>query len=81
MRRSGLLSEARDQAPAAPEWNIRCVTLFDQFPSPLTGRGPPPGPGSPASLAPQPWRKPGVRRLRARVRQGLRLPFVTISLG
>ena len=36
----GLLAEARDQAPAALEWNIRCVTLFDQFPSRLTGTGP-----------------------------------------
>jgi tetratricopeptide (TPR) repeat protein len=36
----GLLAEARDQAQPALEWNIRCVTLFDEFPSPLTGTGP-----------------------------------------
>jgi len=36
----GLLAEARNQAPLALEWNIRCVTLFDQFPSPQTGTGP-----------------------------------------
>jgi tetratricopeptide (TPR) repeat protein len=36
----GLLAEARNQAQAALEWNIRCVTLFDQFPSQLTGTGP-----------------------------------------
>ena len=29
-----------DQAPLALQWNIRCVTLFDQFPSPLTATGP-----------------------------------------
>jgi len=36
----GLLAEAREQPLLALEWNIRCVTLFDQFPSPLTGSGP-----------------------------------------
>jgi tetratricopeptide (TPR) repeat protein len=36
----GLLAEAQTQAPLALEWNIRCVSLFDQFPSPLTGTGP-----------------------------------------
>jgi hypothetical protein len=36
----GLLAEDRDQARLALEWNIRCVTLSDQFPSPLTGTGP-----------------------------------------
>ena len=36
----GLLAEARDQAPLALTWNIRCVTLFSQFPSPQTGTGP-----------------------------------------
>ncbi len=36
----GLLAEARDQATQALEWNIRCVTLFSEFPSPLTGTGP-----------------------------------------
>jgi hypothetical protein len=37
----GLLAEDRAQAPLALTWNIRCVTLFDEFPSPLTGTGPP----------------------------------------
>ena len=36
----GLLAEAQAQALLALEWDIRCVTLFDQFPSPLTGTGP-----------------------------------------
>jgi tetratricopeptide (TPR) repeat protein len=36
----GHLAEARAQAPLALQWNIRCVTLFGQFPSPLTGTGP-----------------------------------------
>jgi hypothetical protein len=36
----GLLAEDRDQAQQALQWNIRCVTLFSQFPSPLTGTGP-----------------------------------------
>ena len=36
----GLLAEDRAQAPLALQWNIRCVTLFDQFPSPMTGTGP-----------------------------------------
>ncbi|MGA9832456.1 MAG: tetratricopeptide repeat protein, partial [Trebonia sp.] len=36
----GLLAETRAQARLGLEWNIRCVTLFDQFPSPLTGTGP-----------------------------------------
>jgi tetratricopeptide (TPR) repeat protein len=36
----GLLAEDRDQAPQALAWNIRCVTLFSDFPSPLTGTGP-----------------------------------------
>ena len=36
----GLLAEAQAQAPLALAWNIRCVTLFDEFPSPLTGTGP-----------------------------------------
>ena len=36
----GLLAEAQDQASEALEWNIRCVTLFGQFPSPLTATGP-----------------------------------------
>jgi tetratricopeptide (TPR) repeat protein len=35
----GLIAENRDQAPLALEWNIRCVTLFGQFPSPLTRTG------------------------------------------
>jgi hypothetical protein len=36
----GLLAEDREQAPLALAWNIRCVTLFSQFPSPLTATGP-----------------------------------------
>jgi hypothetical protein len=36
----GLLAEDRALAPVALEWNIRCVTLFSQFPSPQTGTGP-----------------------------------------
>ena len=36
----GLLAEDRTQPPLALEQNIRCVTLFDQFPSPMTGTGP-----------------------------------------
>jgi tetratricopeptide (TPR) repeat protein len=36
----GLLAEARAQATQALAWNIRCVTLFSDFPSPLTGTGP-----------------------------------------
>ena len=34
------MAEARGQAELALEWNIRCVTLFDQFPHPATGSGP-----------------------------------------
>ena len=33
----GLLAEGRAQAPLALAWIIRCVTLFDEFPSSLTG--------------------------------------------
>jgi hypothetical protein len=36
----GLLAEDRDQARLALDWNIRCVTLFSQFPSRLTGAAP-----------------------------------------
>jgi len=36
----GLLAEDRAQIPQALTWNIRCVTLFSEFPSPLTGSGP-----------------------------------------
>jgi hypothetical protein len=36
----GLLAEARGQAGAAMEWTVRCVTVFDEFPHPLTGPGP-----------------------------------------
>jgi tetratricopeptide (TPR) repeat protein len=36
----GLLAEERGQLPLALEWNIRCVTLFGQFPHPMTGTGP-----------------------------------------
>jgi tetratricopeptide (TPR) repeat protein len=35
----GLLAEDRDQDSLALAWNIRCVTLFSEFPSPLTGTG------------------------------------------
>jgi tetratricopeptide (TPR) repeat protein len=35
-----LLAEDRDQDDLALAWNIRCVTLFDEFPSPLAGTGP-----------------------------------------
>ena len=36
----GLLAEERGQAPLALDCNVRCVTLFDQFPSPMTRTGP-----------------------------------------
>ena len=36
----GRLAEERGQLPLALEWNIRCVTLFDQFPHPMTATGP-----------------------------------------
>jgi tetratricopeptide (TPR) repeat protein len=36
----GRLAEDRAQAPLALAWNIRCVTLLDEFPSPLTRTGP-----------------------------------------
>jgi tetratricopeptide (TPR) repeat protein len=36
----GLLAEAHVQSSLALAWNVRCVTLFDEFPSPLTGTGP-----------------------------------------
>jgi Tetratricopeptide repeat len=36
----GLLAEARAQNLPALAWNILCVTLFSEFPSPLTGTGP-----------------------------------------
>jgi tetratricopeptide (TPR) repeat protein len=36
----GLLAEARNQPQQALAWNIRCVTLFSDFPSPQTGTGP-----------------------------------------
>ena len=35
----GLLAEARGQILEALVWNIRCVTLFSEFPSPLAGTG------------------------------------------
>jgi hypothetical protein len=38
--RLGLVAEDRAQTPLAMEWNIRCVTLFDEFPSPLTSTAP-----------------------------------------
>jgi hypothetical protein len=36
----GLLAEARRQPGQALDWMIRCVTVFDQFPHPLTEPGP-----------------------------------------
>ena len=36
----GLLAEQRGQPRQALEWMVRCVTLFEQFPHPLTGPGP-----------------------------------------
>jgi tetratricopeptide (TPR) repeat protein len=36
----GLLAEARAQPEQALEWNIRCVTRFEDFPSPLARIGP-----------------------------------------
>jgi tetratricopeptide (TPR) repeat protein len=36
----GLLAEARQQPGQALEWTVRCVTLFDQFPHPVTAPGP-----------------------------------------
>jgi tetratricopeptide (TPR) repeat protein len=36
----GMIAEARAKAQLALEWNIRCVSLFGQFPHPLTGTGP-----------------------------------------
>jgi tetratricopeptide (TPR) repeat protein len=36
----GLLAEARQQSGQALEWMVRCVTLFEQFPHPLTEPGP-----------------------------------------
>jgi len=36
----GLLAERRGQPRQALEWIVRCVTLFDQFPHPMTGPGP-----------------------------------------
>jgi tetratricopeptide (TPR) repeat protein len=36
----GLLAEAQDRPRQALEWIVRCVTLFDQFPHPVTGSGP-----------------------------------------
>jgi len=35
-----LLAEDRGQARPALEWDIRCVTMFDEFPSPMAGTGP-----------------------------------------
>jgi tetratricopeptide (TPR) repeat protein len=37
--RLGLLAEEGTQPTEALEWNIRCVTQFDQFPSPMTEAG------------------------------------------
>jgi hypothetical protein len=36
----GLLAEDRQQLRQALDWMVRCVTLFDQFPHPMTGPGP-----------------------------------------
>ena len=36
----GLLAEARGQGGPALEWTVRCVTVFDEFPHPLTKPGP-----------------------------------------
>ncbi|MGH3940602.1 MAG: tetratricopeptide repeat protein [Pseudonocardiaceae bacterium] len=36
----GLLSETRERPEEAMEWTVRCVTLFDEFPHPMTGPGP-----------------------------------------
>lgn len=36
----GLLAEARGRQHDALGWTVRCVTVFDQFPHPLTGPGP-----------------------------------------
>lgn len=36
----GLLAEERGQPELALQQNIRCVALFGQFPSPMTGTGP-----------------------------------------
>jgi tetratricopeptide (TPR) repeat protein len=36
----GILAEVRDQATEALAWNIRCVTQYSQFPSPLTKTAP-----------------------------------------
>ena len=36
----GLLAEVRGQDTLALQYNIRCVTMFSQFPSPQTGTGP-----------------------------------------
>jgi len=36
----GLLAETRGRPEEAMEWMVRCVTLFDEFPRPMTERGP-----------------------------------------
>ncbi|MDR0343993.1 MAG: tetratricopeptide repeat protein, partial [Nocardiopsaceae bacterium] len=38
--RLGRLAEERGQPRVAIEWNIRCVSMFDQLPSPMTGTAP-----------------------------------------
>jgi hypothetical protein len=35
----GRIAETRDHTLQALVWNIRCVALFSQFPSPFTGSG------------------------------------------
>jgi tetratricopeptide (TPR) repeat protein len=45
----GLLEEDRQRPGQALDWTVKCVSLFDQFPHPLTG----PGPGHLARLTGQ----------------------------
>jgi hypothetical protein len=37
----GLLAERRGDAAGALDWAVRCVALFEAFPHPSTGTGPP----------------------------------------
>jgi hypothetical protein len=36
----GSLAEAKGRPHEALKWTVRCVTVFDEFPHPLTGPGP-----------------------------------------
>lgn len=36
----GSLARARGRVEDAMEWTARCVSLFDEFPHPMTGAGP-----------------------------------------